>query len=301
MDYTQFKAMILQQLQQLLGADTSVHLQTIHKNNGVLLDGLVISCPRSNLSPTIFLNHYYENKDFFPDIDAICRDILLTYEQNKPKQQISTDFFTDYTILQDRISYRLIHYEKNKELLKTVPYIRYLDLAIVFYCLLTISPNSSATILIHSNHLKLWGITVRQLYDQACRTAPVLLPYDFRNLSSVLSGLLHDAAPAERDAVKAAAFCPMYVLTNTQKLYGAGCMLYPGLLEAISEKLDADLYLLPSSIHEVILLPAESRICQKELAEMVDSINRTELAADEILSSSVYYYSRTQQALSICT
>ena len=93
----------------------------------------------------------------------------------------------------------------------------------------------------------------------------------------------------------------MYVLTNTQKLYGAGCMLYPGLLEAISEKLDADLYLLPSSIHEVILLPAESRICQKELAEMVDSINRTELAADEILSSSVYYYSRTQQALSICT
>ncbi len=78
-------------------------------------------------------------------------------------------------------------------------------------------------------------------------------------------------------------------------------MLYPGLLESISEKLDHDLFLLPSSIHEMILLPAANRSYSKELADMVAQINRTELAADEVLSDQVYYYSRADLALSICS
>ncbi len=77
-------------------------------------------------------------------------------------------------------------------------------------------------------------------------------------------------------------------------------MLYPGILEAVSEKLGYDLFVLPSSIHEIILLQAENSSRHKELAEMVAQINQTELAADEVLSSHVYYYSRAEQALRIC-
>ena len=124
---------------------------------------------------------------------------------------------------------------------------------------------------------------------------------DFRNMTAVLSGFSGDASASGQNLAAAAAFCPMYVLTNNQKLYGAGCMLYPGLLESISEKLDHDLFLLPSSIHEMILLPAANRSYSKELADMVAQINRTELAADEVLSDQVYYYSRADLALSICS
>lgn len=292
MNYEQFKAAILIQMQQLLEPGTTISLQTICKNNGLKLDGLVISSQSSNLSPTIFLNYYFERQDIFPDLNAICRDIQRTYEQNRTEESFDADFFTNYSAIKDRIAFRLIHYKKNKELLETVPYVRYLDLAVVFYCLLHLTETGNATVLIHNSHLKLWNITKKQLYKQACQTTPRLLPYDFRNISALLG--------SQDDADTPSSFCPMYVLTNSQKLYGASCMLYPGILEAISEKLRHDLFLLPSSIHEMILLPAENRSSHKELSEMVAQINQTELAADEILSSHVYYYSRTEQALHIC-
>ena len=301
MNYETFKNTILERMQLLLGPDTALRIQTIHKNNGLKLDGLVISSPNSNLSPTVLLNYNYENPSVFPDFDAICRDIQRTYEQNCSAESMDADFFTDYELIRRHIAYRMINYEKNKELLETVPYVRYLDLAIVFYCLLHLTENGNATILIHKNHLDLWQVTVSQLYEQACQTTPLLLPYDFRNMTAILSDM-GDAAPASgQNQADAASFCPMYVLTNNQKLYGAGCMLYPGLLESISEKLDHDLFLLPSSIHEMILLPADNRAYSAELADMVAQINRTELAAEEVLSDQVYYYSRAQQALSICS
>ncbi len=301
MNYETFKSTILERMQQLLEPDTALRIQTICKNNGRKLDGLVISTPDSNLSPTIFLNDYYENPSVFPDFDAICQDIRRTYEKNRSTEYIDADFFTDYELIRRHIADRLINYEKNKELLTTVPYIRYLDLAIVFYCLLHVTETGHATILIHKNHLDLWHVTISQLYEQACQTTPLLLPYDFRNMTAVLSGFSGDASASGQNLAAAAAFCPMYVLTNNQKLYGAGCMLYPGLLESISEKLDHDLFLLPSSIHEMILLPAANRSYSKELADMVAQINRTELAADEVLSDQVYYYSRADLALSICS
>lgn len=300
MNYEEFKSAIISRLEQLLEPDTSMQLKTICKNNGLKLDGLIISNKTSNVSPTIFLNHYYEKQEFFPDFDAICKDILLTYRQNCQNGRINADFFTDYSKIRNHIAYRLVHYEKNKELLSTVPHVRYLDLAIVFYCLLNFSESGNATILIHSSHLQLWKITPEELYEQACETTPVLLPYDFQNITSVISDLC--SSPADfRQSCPAAAFHPMYVLTNSKKIYGASCILYPHLLESLAEKLDADLFLLPSSIHEMILLPAASHCYDpKELAAVVSEINQTELAIDEVLSSRIYHYSRTSQTLNIC-
>ncbi len=301
MTYEEFKTAIARQIEQMLPPDSSVQMQTIRKNNGLKLDGLTIASPASNISPTIYLNYYYEKQNLFPDLDTICRDIMLTYEHNRSAEHFNADFFTDYEAVRSQISYRLVNFEKNKELLETVPHVRYLDLAIVFYCLLNFTENSSATILIHTDHLKLWNINAAELYHQACQTAPALLPYDFRNIAAVLSDAFGSSArPNQNIEREADTFCPMYILTNSQKLYGASCMLYPRLLDTIAEKLNTDLFILPSSIHEIILLPAVNRSHYKELAHMVTDINRTELAADEILSDLIYYYSREEHALSIC-
>ena len=85
---------------------------------------------------------------------------------------------------------------------------------------------------------------------------------------------------------------PMYVLTNKQKLYGAACMLYPGVLKGFAEKIGRDFYILPSSVHEVILVPADSNTDQEALCEIVTEINRTQVAEEEILADSVYFYNK---------
>lgn len=112
MNYEQFKAAILIQMQELLEPGTTLSLQTICKNNGLKLDGLVISNKQSNLSPTIFLNYYFEKQDLFPDLNAVCRDIQRTYEQNRCEESIHADFFTDYSVIRGHIAYRLINYKK---------------------------------------------------------------------------------------------------------------------------------------------------------------------------------------------
>lgn len=296
MTYDEFKQAVCQNILHQLPSDTSVQLQQIYKNNGLKLDGLMITKNQCNVSPTIFLNYYYEKQNLFPDFDAICKDILLTYEQNQISENIAIDFFTDYEKVKSHLAFRIINYEKNKELLQTVPHICYLDLAIVFYCLLQITDKGHATILIHSNHMKLWNVTAAALYEQTCRTTPILLPYDFKSLASVL------AETFESNSFENSSFFPMYVLTNTSKLYGASCILYPRLLQTIAQNLDTDLFILPSSIHEIIILPATSRFSRpKELADMVASINTTELSIEEVLSDHIYYYSKAKQKLCICT
>ncbi len=294
MTYEDFKMTVYQHLKDALPAGTSVCLQKICKNNGLVLDGLTISSSKSNVSPTILLDYYYEKRHYFPSFEAICQDILLTYEHNKSEEPVNIDFFYDYKQVRKRLAYRLVNYEKNKELLQTVPYIRYLDLAVVFFCLLDISGKNSATILIHSGHLDTWEATADDLYELTCLTTPLLLPYELTPMSAILSDTL-TAYSSPPDTA-----CPMYVLTNTSRLYGAGCILYPGLLSNISAYLQSDLFLLPSSIHEVILLPVSSCCQPDKLASLVSQVNQTELAADEILSSHVYCYSRAGQALRIC-
>ena len=94
-----------------------------------------------------------------------------------------------------------------------------------------------------------------------------------------------------------AAICPMYVLTNQNKLNGASCILYEHLLEHFADRLCCDLYILPSSIHEVILIPATSDTSYQELSQMVQEVNDTQVSPEEILSDHVYYFSRSSGSI----
>ena len=90
---------------------------------------------------------------------------------------------------------------------------------------------------------------------------------------------------------------PMYVLSNKQKLQGAACMFYPDILKNFAEEKNSDLYILPSSIHEVILLPAVGDLEKEGLLEMVTEINKTQVQECDVLADSVYYYNRKLQQL----
>ncbi len=299
MNYDEFKQTIKQTLELRLGAHTSLSIQEITKNNNTHFDGLTITQENLNISPTIYLNDYFSNYQSGVSLDDICDDILSVYRKNQPKRSIDISFFTDYNKIKQRIVFKLINYEKNKALLEKVPHFRYLDLAIVFHCLIDSTENGSATIQIYTHHLSYWNVTRDDLYDLAIQNTPRLLPYDLRNMTDVVKELL--GASDDMDGLSWNTDCPypMYVLTNTHKLHGSTCLLYENLLYQFATKLDADLFILPSSIHEVLLIPAFSHFSADELNAMVQEVNSTQLCADEILSDHVYYFSRKTRLLSI--
>ena len=89
----------------------------------------------------------------------------------------------------------------------------------------------------------------------------------------------------------------MLILTNQYKIYGATTMLYPGILKKISDKLDSDLVLIPSSIHEFLVLPRTIHDDIPTLNSFINEVNSTEVTDEEILSDHVYIYSRKKQAV----
>lgn len=296
MTYQEFKQTIMDTIQAELGSAFRIFIQDITKNNNTHLDGLTILSKKCNFSPTIYLNYYYEQFLQGTALSAICEEILTHYKQQVSHPFLDLSFFTDYQKVKKQIIFKLINYERNRELLKEIPHFRYLDLAIVFCCLLHSDTNGYGTILIHNHHLSFWNITADDLYTLAMKNTPILLNYDLQNMTDVLKNLF------SADAVLPDEFLThpvsMYVLSNQTKLNGSGCILYCNLLAEISEKLDCDFYILPSSIHEVLLIPAKDKTSRKRLSAMVQEINETQLLQEEVLSDHVYYYSRKTKKLS---
>jgi hypothetical protein len=292
MTYQEFKETICTMVQAKFGGTTNVMVQDVVKNNDTHFDGLIVQSKGQNISPTIYLNSYYNQLQCGMSLAQISQSIFDVYRQCNPGQSIDISFFTDYDKVKSRIVFKLINYEKNKKLLEQVPHFRFLDLAIVFYYLLNTGNNSNATILIYKHHLPLWGITKDDLYALATANTPQLLRYELRNMTDVLCEVFSETREFSNEMNELKQLCPMYVLTNRNKLNGSGCILYTNLLRDFSNRLCSDLYIIPSSIHEVLLVPARCGSGYHELSQMVRDVNDAELSKEEILSDHVYYFSR---------
>lgn len=302
MTYESFKQQLVDNLKPFFSSDTQISIQPFPHNNRLILDGLTILEPGINISPTIYLNHYFEEYCNGSDFSAIQQQILQYYHQHCPLDSIDTTFFTCLDHVSPRIVYKLIHFEKNRELLNEIPYFPYLDLAIVFYCLVPETPYENASILIYNHHLAYWNITKDTLLNLARVNTPLLLPENCGSLAELIRPAFDFYSMQEQaltQEILEEETIPMYVLTNSQQYFGAACILYPKVLYHISQNLRDNLYLLPSSIHEIILIPASLSETPKELAQIVHNVNLTEVAPDEILSDSVYYYQQESDLVTL--
>lgn len=299
MNYQQFSDELIRQLTPMFPDGTQICAQSIPKNNGVFLDAIIIREPGINVSPTIYLEDYYVLYKEGSSLDEICHiicDVFLEVRLNHP---IDPRFFTNFEQARKHLIYQLVNYEKNKERLADIPHIHYLDLAIIFCCMLRLENEETATILIRNEHLQLWQTDLETIKKQAFNNTPRLLPAyiqpitdAIRDLMESNEGLKRLLPLLERDLTP-----PLYVLTNETQMYGAACILYPALLAEFSDSVGKDLYILPSSIHEVLLLPTDTRCADDELCALVRSVNSEQLPLTQQLSDSVYYYSRAVKGL----
>lgn len=298
MTYQKFEKEIVDAINKNLPRGHQTLIKPVDKNNGVVLHGLIINNGLCNISPTIYLDYYYDEYKKGFSIDSLSKQIITQYQKFALEEDFDITVFTDYKKCKPNISYKLINYEKNKELLKDVPHIVYLDLAIVFYCLLCKSKAETSSILIRNSHMEHWGVTCEELFDVASNNTPRLLESDIRNLTDIVKELMDnnpdivlnsDSVIDDDNA--------MYVLTNKLKLYGACCILYKNLLEEFAKKVGSDLYIIPSSVHEVLLLPNSIEYDREYLTDLVKEVNSSDLSTEDVLSDHVYYYSRKDDAI----
>ena len=181
----------------------------------------------------------------------------------------------------EKIWYHLLNYERNEELLGRIAHIPYLDLAIIFSIK---EEEEGPRRMITQEKAK----DLERLEELAAVNTPRSCPACFHPLDDVIRGLEAEMGiMLHREPSR----LPMYLLTNAQKFLGASVILYPGLLHRLGSQLEEDFYILPSSVHECILVPESAGCGREELREMVRSVNDTQVPPQEILSYQVYYYS----------
>ena len=297
MEFTNFTTLVQREVEKRAGENYRVKLNDVMKNNGVVLRGITLMQDDSNISPTIYLNPYYdayENGD--TTLGTVIDEVIDTYESNKINRSIDMKFFLNYETVKSRIIFKLINTEKNRELLRDVPYIPFHDLSIVFQCLVSEERFGNASILIHNVHLQLWKVNARELYECALENTPLLQGYELADMNTVLEEMKALGGIDDEEIEDMQQEVPMYVLSNKSRINGASCILYKDILKDFAMVVDKDLYVLPSSIHEVILLPSDGTQESEQLKEMVREINQSQVEKEEVLSDSVYYYRRSDDS-----
>lgn len=304
MTYKKFKEAAEEELRNRLGSDYEFKTTKVPKNNGIILDGLSVRRKDSPAAPVMYMEHYYTRLRKGESFDSLMKELAGVCRQGLPPMQTALSVLNDFSKVKDKIVYSLIRTDTNEEILKDVPSVSYLDLSIVFYVYLEENRFGQIKALIRNNSMEKWGTTADELYLLACRNTPRLLPKSLETMRQVLKEMMEkhmgdgyeekitDALLPEEEKV------PMYVLSNAAGINGAAAILYPGALKAVADREKADMVILPSSIHEVVLVPYNEKTVMKEMDRMVYSINREHVILEDRLSDHAYLYSRAMDKVS---
>lgn len=279
--------------------DKEIRKHDVIKNNNVTVSGIAIHDRGVNVGPCIYLEKYYG--DYIEngmDIQGIIEDIAACYDESRVKFSIDTDIIGDYPHACPGIRGRLVNTDMNRDILEEIPHREFLDLSLVYYMKMPIG-SSHGSIRISNVILRLWNVTEEELYSRVrenMKERDVSLVQRmsdiFKELNPVFPGEETDGmAEAERNLPD------MYVVSNIEKCNGAVEILNENVIEKAVNMIREDFYVIPSSIHETILVPEHLCGSPEELQEMVRTINDTQVAEEERLSYHVYKYSRESRQL----
>ena len=274
---------------EILGDEMVVELQEVTKVN-LSLDGLTIRKQGENIAPTIYLNQYFNQFNDGRAMDDIVRDIIRVYENNQPENIMNvfkTEDFYDFDKMKEKIVLKVINTERNLDLLEQVPNLEMegLGLSVVFYVSL-MTGEQSAGILIKNEHLKLWEKTVSDLLTVAEVNTNRMHAFTIKSMNEVLSGMFGFEEDLIPDDVPA-----LYVLTDKHNTFGASQLYLKDKIREFAEKNNCDVYILPSSVHELLLLRADFPNVEPEyLKEMVCEVNATEVSDEDFLCDGAYKF-----------
>ena len=281
-----FLNVLVEAVQKLL-CEVEIEVKEIVKNNNVVLHGVVIKKHEENVAPTIYIENYVKDmshSDLMNNVNSIAKEIVRTYNEQKTPTEFGDigEFLKDFSNVKPLLRIRLVNKENNSKTFETVPYMPFLDMAIIAVIEWNGNADGIATVKVTSSLLELWGYTALSDILPIAKENTFKAPYKLQNLAEML-GLPQEMCTG---------MYMMYVLSNTNNLHGATEICNYDAIKEIAEKLNSDLFVIPSSIHEVLLVPKTDDINTQHLTDMVQAVNSTDVSPDEVLSDHVYIFTR---------
>lgn len=196
---------------------------------------------------------------------------------------------------EDNIYLRVINKESNSELLKNVPHVEFLDLAFTFHYLIANNEDGIGSTPIGNDFFIDYDI--KQLFEVAKANTKRIFGIRVCTMEDMISDICNGSifVPDECEPE----ISPMYVVTNKKGISGAALLVYTDVFKTLADTLDSDLYILPSSIHEILVVPVSNIYSKNDLRQMVSDVNSNEVLPAEKLSDNVYIYKRNDNCISL--
>lgn len=288
----EFRLKLMEELKKILGIGYKLTATDVEKNNGKVLHGIAIVKEGQNGGPTIYADSYFkeysgDENDLEQMATNICMMIAHCFQEDN--SGLLENILT-YDKVKDNLRIALCNYEANREMLSKKPHRQVLDLAITaFVHIKEVGKLGSGSLQVTNRLLKAWGVSEDEMLDTAIENTMKL------GESYNILDMLEDKEDLPKDIDLS-----MYVLTTKDKSHGASMLFNFELLGEIADKLDSNLFIYPSSIHEIIVYPDKKDKKQRAYQRsMVEEVNREAVAPEDRLSNSVYYFDRKERVMSI--
>lgn len=298
----EFVNKVVEELERLSQGEYVVRHHKVVKVNDCMFDVVNLFKSNENIAKSIYLEEYYKLYLHGMNIENVAKEIM--YEVEKSRRELSEckcdilEQLQSYESIKDRIVMRLLNKEKNQEFLKDKCYVPYLDMVLCFYVLISGKENDTTGFSLPWHIVEEWGVTIKELYEKALENMQVLLPAQMISMEDMLYKIL---SSEEEFMNRPKTDTSMYVLTNVCKVNGAAVIMYPNLLKNFAQENGFEaIILIPSSIHEFILIPKiEGNISEKKCREMLIEVNSEMVLPFEILGEEVYVYRLASDSIEI--
>lgn len=272
--------------------EKEVLLKEIVKSNDVCKYAIIIRDLDGVISPTIYLEYYFEKFNNGKDIGEIVEDIIKKHNENLPKGKLNLSCFCNYEEAKENLFVKLVNKKRNTRYLKGVLSRDYLDLAVVVYYSFSNISDVRATVTIKMEQLNMWKASEEEVFDVALKNTKEKLGCVIEDLAQYFP-LSHISQEIERLNMDMEGINgQMYCMTNISKYFGASCMLNEDRLNNFSKKCECNLIIIPSSIHEVLIIPDRNSYDCDEINNIINEVNSRELDESEVLSDHVYYFEK---------
>ncbi len=272
------------------GNEVDIKITTVEKMNESY-EAMTVTPEGSNIGMNMNLEVFAEAYESGVPFDEIVEQVTRKIEahlENMPAFDVAQ--LVDYEQMKEKISMEVVAIDRNADLLAKVPHQEMEDMAVVYRFVVGSDDNGRATMLVTNEILDKMGVTPEQLHADALENAPELRPVVIKGMSEVMIEMMGPDAADMFGLDEMPQDEKMYVATVPDKIAGAGVIAYQNFMDEAAERLGGDFFILPSSLHEVLLVRDDGEVNYSDLKAMVEEVNATQVSPEEKLTDSVYHY-----------
>ena len=306
MNYEIFKEVVAEKFKSYLPEryqNMELRVESVNKVNRVM-DGITLidHSAEKNISPTIYINNMYDHYLHTENLQKVLQDAAESMD--KAFLEAPQAGILDMDNARDNIVFQVVNTMQNEDMLRDMPHRDYQDLSIIYRWVVAVDERGIQSTVVRYNLAKQICMTEADLFKCAVENTRRIFPPMVKSMNDVMRDMMmSDGMPAEiADMMleEMPADRTMWIISNDRGVNGAGSMLYEDVLHKLAMKLESDLYLLPSSVHECIAVSVDMGD-PYELAEMVNEINMSQVSLEERLSNQVYHYDKDARRLTLAT